>query len=157
LPVGGFLPWVVGSPVLCDGIWRIGLLSVFFVLRWSELEMAKSATTPFNKFVVAVFLQVWISCAVSPPLADRGGEERWRDTGGSTPVRAAEALLPPLACLGGRGKGWLSSWRSDQAWKLIPGTSACWSDPLLPRSLAGLGGEGRMSWMWMLLVSLRRL
>jgi hypothetical protein len=77
--------------------------------------------------------------------------------GGSTPMRAVGAPLPPLVSLGGERKGWRSSWRSDQAWECIPGTTACRPDLLHPPSLAGRGGEGRRSWVWMLLVSSWRL
>jgi hypothetical protein len=157
LTVVGFMPGNAGTPDRGGEIWGLGLLPALFVLRWPELEAAKSATTPSNKSAVVFFLQVWILPAVSPPLAGRGGEGRWRCTGGSTPVRAAGAPHPPLAGLGGEGKGWCSSWRSDQAWERIPGAAACRPDLLHPPSLAGRGGEGRRSWVWMLLVSSRRL
>jgi hypothetical protein len=157
LPVVGFMPVVARTPDRGGEIWSLGLLPTPFELRWPELEAVKSATTPSNKSVVVVFLQVWLLSAVSFPLADRGGEGRWRCTGGYAPMRAVGALLPPLPDLGGEGKGWCSSWHFDQAWGRISGTAACQPDLLHPPSLAGRGGEGRRRWVWMLLVSSRRL
>jgi hypothetical protein len=157
LSVVGFFPGDVGTPDRGGEIWGLGLLPALFVLRWPELEAAKSATTPSNKSAAVFFLQVWTLSAVSPPLAGRGGEGRWRCTGGSTPVRAAGAPLPPLAGLGGEGKGRRSSWRSDQVWERIPGAAACQPDLLHTPSLVVCDNEGRMSWVWMLLVSFRRL
>jgi hypothetical protein len=62
-------------------------------------------------------------------------------------ARPDEALLPPLAGLGGRGSGRHSSGRPFLARKLIPGAVACGPALPLPLSPAGRGGEGS-GWVW---------
>jgi hypothetical protein len=52
----GFLPVGAGSLDQGGEIWRLGFLLALFELRWSEHEVVKSATAPFNKSAVFVFL-----------------------------------------------------------------------------------------------------
>jgi hypothetical protein len=153
----GLVPGVVGFPDLGGEIWGLGLLTALCLLRWPELETAKSSTTPSNKSAVVFFLQVRTLSNDSLSLTGRGGGGRWRCKGGSSPVRAAESLLPPLAGLGGEGMGRHRSWHSDQARKHIPGVAAYQPDLFLSPSLAGRGGEERRSWACMLLVCFKHL
>jgi hypothetical protein len=137
------MPVGAGSPDQGGEIWSLGFLLALFELRWPELEVVKRSTTPSNKIVVFVFLQVWFLSAAASPLTGRGGEGWWICVEGSAMVRADRVccLLWPALVPRGVGGAALGAliWLRSLSLALRPAGGA--SPILLLRTTVAARGE----------------